>query len=144
MLRREIRYCLRLGNSHQGDRCWLSSNVREPWNPRAVARRCFPFLRYVQGQGPEKSYVTSKSHLRSLPLQACRSPKAQQTAYLLLALYREVASLYHSRNTTLHPKREVSSTTLQGFVSAISSLRGISELKSQTQIRLIILYDRGF
>ncbi|XP_057630023.1 E3 ubiquitin-protein ligase RNF213-like [Chionomys nivalis] len=39
-------------------------------------------------------------------LTACRSPKAQQTAYLLLALYREVASLYRSRNTTLHPKPE--------------------------------------
>ncbi|KAL6038050.1 hypothetical protein STEG23_019391 [Scotinomys teguina] len=35
-----------------------------------------------------------------------RSPKAQQTAYLLLALYREVASLYHSHNGNLHPKPE--------------------------------------
>ncbi|XP_052615833.1 E3 ubiquitin-protein ligase RNF213 isoform X2 [Peromyscus californicus insignis] len=39
-------------------------------------------------------------------LMTCRSPKAQQTAYLLLALYREVASLYCSRNASLHPKPE--------------------------------------
>ncbi|KAL1780092.1 E3 ubiquitin-protein ligase RNF213 isoform X1 [Sigmodon hispidus] len=39
-------------------------------------------------------------------LMACRSPRAQQTAYLLLALHREVASLYRSHNASLHPKPE--------------------------------------
>ncbi|XP_036924176.1 E3 ubiquitin-protein ligase RNF213 isoform X2 [Sturnira hondurensis] len=36
-------------------------------------------------------------------LQACRSPETHRAAYLLLALFREVASLYRSRNTSLHP-----------------------------------------
>ncbi|CAH6776517.1 Rnf213 [Phodopus roborovskii] len=39
-------------------------------------------------------------------LMACRGPKAQQTVYLLLALYREVASLYRSQNANFHPKAE--------------------------------------
>ena len=45
----------------------------------------------------------------SLSLQACRSPKPQQTAYLLLALYTEVAALYRSPNGSLHPEAKVSS-----------------------------------
>lgn len=36
-------------------------------------------------------------------LMACRSPKAQQTAYLLLALYTEVTALYRPRNGSFHP-----------------------------------------
>ncbi|XP_073901038.1 E3 ubiquitin-protein ligase RNF213 isoform X4 [Castor canadensis] len=39
-------------------------------------------------------------------LMACRSPKLQQAAYLLLALYREMVTLCHSDNTNLHPKPE--------------------------------------
>ncbi|XP_029417237.1 E3 ubiquitin-protein ligase RNF213 isoform X2 [Nannospalax galili] len=39
-------------------------------------------------------------------LTACRSSRAQQTTYLLLALYREVAVLYRSHNANLHPKPE--------------------------------------
>ncbi|CAO2646302.1 E3 ubiquitin-protein ligase RNF213 [Lemmus lemmus] len=39
-------------------------------------------------------------------LMACKIPEAQQTASLLLAFYREVAFLYHSPNTTLHPNPE--------------------------------------
>nr|XP_034361931.1 E3 ubiquitin-protein ligase RNF213 [Arvicanthis niloticus] len=37
-------------------------------------------------------------------LTACRSSKAHQTAYLLLALYTEVAALYRPRNGSLHPE----------------------------------------
>nr|XP_045015373.1 E3 ubiquitin-protein ligase RNF213 [Jaculus jaculus] len=37
---------------------------------------------------------------------ACRSPKAQQATYLLLALYREVAALHRSPNASLHLKPE--------------------------------------
>lgn len=36
-------------------------------------------------------------------LSTCRSPKDQQTAYLLLALYTEVTALYRSHNGSLHP-----------------------------------------
>lgn len=32
----------------------------------------------------------------------------QQVVYFLLALYREVATLYRSHNANLHPKPEVS------------------------------------
>ncbi|KAM4843304.1 E3 ubiquitin-protein ligase RNF213 [Thomomys bottae] len=39
-------------------------------------------------------------------LKACRSPRAQQTVYLLLTLYREVASLHHSPHANLRPKPE--------------------------------------
>ncbi|XP_010616884.1 E3 ubiquitin-protein ligase RNF213 isoform X1 [Fukomys damarensis] len=36
-------------------------------------------------------------------LMACRSPRPQQAAYLLLALYREVTTLFCSRSADLHP-----------------------------------------
>ncbi|XP_052050777.1 E3 ubiquitin-protein ligase RNF213 isoform X2 [Apodemus sylvaticus] len=36
-------------------------------------------------------------------LMACRSPRAQQTAYLLLALYTEVTALYRPRSGRFHP-----------------------------------------
>uniref|UniRef100_A0A8C3WRW7 E3 ubiquitin-protein ligase RNF213 n=1 Tax=Catagonus wagneri TaxID=51154 RepID=A0A8C3WRW7_9CETA len=36
-------------------------------------------------------------------LKACRSSAAQQAVYLLLALFREVTTLYGSHNTNLHP-----------------------------------------
>ncbi|XP_021096800.1 E3 ubiquitin-protein ligase RNF213 isoform X2 [Heterocephalus glaber] len=36
-------------------------------------------------------------------LMACRSPRPQQAAYLLLALYREVAVLFCSQSEDLHP-----------------------------------------
>uniref|UniRef100_A0A8D2D6D2 E3 ubiquitin-protein ligase RNF213 n=1 Tax=Sciurus vulgaris TaxID=55149 RepID=A0A8D2D6D2_SCIVU len=35
---------------------------------------------------------------------ACRSPRARQEVYLLLALYREVAALHRSHSPALHPK----------------------------------------
>ncbi|XP_029401805.1 E3 ubiquitin-protein ligase RNF213 isoform X5 [Mus pahari] len=37
-------------------------------------------------------------------LKACRGSEAQQTAYLLLALYTEVAALYRSCSGSLHPE----------------------------------------
>ncbi|XP_013361468.1 PREDICTED: E3 ubiquitin-protein ligase RNF213 isoform X2 [Chinchilla lanigera] len=39
-------------------------------------------------------------------LMACSSPRPQQAVYLLLALYREVAALFHFHSTALHPKPE--------------------------------------
>ncbi|XP_071066939.1 E3 ubiquitin-protein ligase RNF213 isoform X2 [Dasypus novemcinctus] len=39
-------------------------------------------------------------------LKACQSPGPQQAVHLLLALFREVAALYGSRNASLHPKPE--------------------------------------
>ncbi|XP_035293735.1 E3 ubiquitin-protein ligase RNF213 isoform X3 [Cricetulus griseus] len=53
-----------------------------------------------------KAVLESKTLDIGTALMACRSSKAQQTAYLLLALYREVASLYRSCNANLHPKPE--------------------------------------
>lgn len=43
--------------------------------------------------------------------QACGSSGTHRAAYLLLALFREVASLYRSRNASLHPTPEVSART---------------------------------
>lgn len=53
-----------------------------------------------------KAMLECKTSDIGTALMTCRSPKAQQTACLLLALYREVASLYCSRNASLHPKPE--------------------------------------
>ncbi|XP_066090745.1 E3 ubiquitin-protein ligase RNF213 [Saccopteryx bilineata] len=39
-------------------------------------------------------------------LEACRSSQTQQAVYLLLALFREVTTLYQSCNASLHPKPE--------------------------------------
>ncbi|XP_075850113.1 E3 ubiquitin-protein ligase RNF213 isoform X2 [Microcebus murinus] len=56
--------------------------------------------------------ATAKAVLECKPLsivtamKACREPKAQQAVHLLLALFKEVAVLYRSSNTNLHPKRE--------------------------------------
>lgn len=53
-----------------------------------------------------KAVLESKTLDIGTALMACRSPKVQQTVYLLLALYREVASLYRSHSANLHPKPE--------------------------------------
>uniref|UniRef100_A0A8C6CC37 E3 ubiquitin-protein ligase RNF213 n=1 Tax=Monodon monoceros TaxID=40151 RepID=A0A8C6CC37_MONMO len=37
-------------------------------------------------------------------LEACRSPTTQQAAHLMLALFREVTTLYRSHSANLHPK----------------------------------------
>ncbi|XP_071075531.1 E3 ubiquitin-protein ligase RNF213 isoform X3 [Desmodus rotundus] len=54
-------------------------------------------------------------------LQACRSPEAHRAAYLLLALFREVASLYGSRNASLHPTPE-QREALRSFIEQSQSL----------------------
>ena len=54
----------------------------------------------------------------SLLFQACRSATSQEAVYLLLALFREVATLYRSHNVDLHPKPQVS-ISLQGCVHSL-------------------------
>ncbi|XP_053516781.1 E3 ubiquitin-protein ligase RNF213 [Artibeus jamaicensis] len=54
-------------------------------------------------------------------LQACRSPETHRAAYLLLALFREVASLYRSRNASLHPTPE-QCEALRKFIEQSQSL----------------------
>lgn len=84
--------------------------------------------------------MSFESYLMSLPLQACRSPKAHQTAYLLLALYTEVAALYRPRNGSLHPEPKVSSPSEPKDSRSVSSF--ISST-SQTQIMLVIFHHDG-
>nr|XP_025715341.1 E3 ubiquitin-protein ligase RNF213 [Callorhinus ursinus] len=56
--------------------------------------------------------AVGKAVLECKPLAAvagpkvCRNPGPQQAAHLLLALFREVATLYRFRDTNLHPKPE--------------------------------------
>lgn len=69
--------------------------------------------RTAVAQGPnhtDRAVRTAQPPLVSSS-QACRSPEAHRAAYLLLALFREVASLYGSRNASLHPTPEVSVRT---------------------------------
>ncbi|KAF6091974.1 hypothetical protein HJG60_000149 [Phyllostomus discolor] len=56
-----------------------------------------------------------------MALQACRSSQTHQAAYLLLALFREVASLYRSRNASLHPTPE-QLEALKEFIKQSQSL----------------------
>ncbi|XP_055448252.1 E3 ubiquitin-protein ligase RNF213 isoform X2 [Psammomys obesus] len=51
-----------------------------------------------------KAVLEGKTLDAGTALTACRGPKAHQTAYLLLALYTEVAAQYCSRNASLHPE----------------------------------------
>lgn len=51
---------------------------------------------------------TAEPPLLSLLSQACGGSRAQRAVYLLLALFREVSTLYRARSARLHPKPEVS------------------------------------
>ncbi|XP_036409284.1 E3 ubiquitin-protein ligase rnf213-alpha isoform X2 [Megalops cyprinoides] len=55
--------------------------------------------------------------------QSCGSPPAKQTAFLLLALFREVTTLYRAANAGLHPKPELCQA-LQEFVQSSKTLAG--------------------
>lgn len=57
-------------------------------------------------------------------LQLCRNPGPQQAAHLLLALFREVATLYQFRDTNLHPKPEVS-VRIRGSAPCLRYLEGL-------------------
>lgn len=54
-----------------------------------------------------------------LLFQDCRSSATQKAVYLLLALFREVTTLYRSDNADLHPKPQVS-ISLQGCVHSLT------------------------
>ncbi|XP_010854827.1 PREDICTED: E3 ubiquitin-protein ligase RNF213 [Bison bison bison] len=51
-----------------------------------------------------KAILESKPLAVEAALEACRSATSQEAVYLLLALFREVATLYRSHNVDLHPK----------------------------------------
>ncbi|KAM5307769.1 E3 ubiquitin-protein ligase RNF213 isoform 2-T2 [Glossophaga mutica] len=53
-----------------------------------------------------KAVLECKLPALETALQACRCSETHRAAYLLLALFREVASLYGSRNASLHPTPE--------------------------------------
>ncbi|XP_047401153.1 E3 ubiquitin-protein ligase RNF213 isoform X1 [Sciurus carolinensis] len=53
-----------------------------------------------------KAMLERKARPLGTAQTACRSPRARQEVYLLLALYREVAALHRSHNPDLHPKPE--------------------------------------
>lgn len=53
-------------------------------------------------------YNFAESRYMSLLPQACKNSGTQQAVHFLLALFREVTTLYRSRNANLHPKPEVS------------------------------------
>lgn len=44
--------------------------------------------------------------------QASSSPPALESAYLLLAIFREVTALYGARDPSLHPKQQVGHSPL--------------------------------
>ncbi|XDA81156.1 hypothetical protein R6Z07_011296 [Ovis aries] len=51
-----------------------------------------------------KAILESKPLAIETALEACRSSTTQEAVYLLLALFREVTTLYRSHNADLHPK----------------------------------------
>uniref|UniRef100_A0A452EYY6 E3 ubiquitin-protein ligase RNF213 n=1 Tax=Capra hircus TaxID=9925 RepID=A0A452EYY6_CAPHI len=51
-----------------------------------------------------KAILESKPLAVETALEACRSSTTQEAVYLLLALFREVTTLYRSHNADLHPK----------------------------------------
>uniref|UniRef100_A0A4W2FDE0 E3 ubiquitin-protein ligase RNF213-like n=1 Tax=Bos indicus x Bos taurus TaxID=30522 RepID=A0A4W2FDE0_BOBOX len=51
-----------------------------------------------------KAILESKPLAIETALEACRSSTTQKAVYLLLALFREVTTLYRSQNADLHPK----------------------------------------
>ncbi|KAK1330749.1 hypothetical protein QTO34_008687 [Cnephaeus nilssonii] len=53
-----------------------------------------------------KAVLECKPPAITAALEACRGSRTHQAAYLLLALFREVAVLYRARNAHLHPKPE--------------------------------------
>uniref|UniRef100_A0A8C7BJA4 Ring finger protein 213 n=1 Tax=Neovison vison TaxID=452646 RepID=A0A8C7BJA4_NEOVI len=50
--------------------------------------------------------AVGRAVLECKPLAVCGNPSPRQAAHFLLALYREVATLYRLRNVDLHPKPE--------------------------------------
>ncbi|KAF6297909.1 hypothetical protein mRhiFer1_000154 [Rhinolophus ferrumequinum] len=53
-----------------------------------------------------KAILEGKPQAIMTALEACRSSTTQQAVHFLLALYREVATLYRSHNANLHPTPE--------------------------------------
>ncbi|XP_074199996.1 E3 ubiquitin-protein ligase RNF213 isoform X3 [Camelus bactrianus] len=51
-----------------------------------------------------KAFLESKPLAVETALEACRTSATQRAVHLLLALFREVTTLYRSRNPNLHPK----------------------------------------
>ncbi|EPQ04603.1 RING finger protein 213 [Myotis brandtii] len=90
-LRQVERFCTQSGNDWY--RVYL---VR-----RLVSRQGMEFVQsFLQPDHPAQWVFPQEVQAQ----QACRGSQTHQATYLLLALFREVTTLYRSQNTHLHPK----------------------------------------